>query len=234
MMKSFIERENEIFGILDSFNKSGLNYVLIGGYAVSAYMHRFSVDADICIENKDLDSFQSILKSKHFVLAKRKILEDIYKGQFESYIKKVKLPVTIDLMIGSVVSRQTNASISFSQLYNNSVTAEITGIEKEVSARIPKKELLISAKIHSARLTDARDIVALCHNIDFELVTKFASIGNAKEVHNNLNRLLIAFKSDNFKDAFKGVFSIEKLPKDNIENAIKLIERLNNKMLQLK
>ena len=50
MMKSFIERENEIFDILDSFNKAELKYVLIGGYAVSAYMRRFSVDADVCID----------------------------------------------------------------------------------------------------------------------------------------------------------------------------------------
>lgn len=226
MMKSFIERENEIFGILDSFNKSELEYMLVGGYAVSAYMHRFSVDADICIENKDLDSFRSVLKEKHFALTKRKILEDVYKDNFESYVKKSKLPVTVDLMVGSVASMQTNASISFEQLYNNSIIKKITGIEKTISARIPKKELLIAMKMHSARLTDARDIVALCHNIDFELVAKFSNRGDVKEVRNNLNKLLSAFKSDNFKDAFKGVFSIEKLPKDNIENAIKLIERL--------
>lgn len=230
MMESFIERENEIFGILDNFNKSGLKYVLVVGYAVSAYMHRFSVDVDICIENKDLGSFQDILKTKHFALTKRKILEDIYKGNFESYIKRTKLPITVDLMIGSVASRQTNASISFEQLDKNSIITKIIGIEKTINARIPKRELLIAMKIHSARLTDARDIVALCSNIDFELVTKFSNRGDAKQVHNNLNNLLTAFKSDNFRDAFKGVFSIEKLPKDNIENAIKLVERLKSEI----
>ena len=86
--------------------------------------------------------------------------------------------------------------------------------------------MLIALKIHSARLTDARDIAALCHEINFELVAGFVNTGNTKELHHNLNTLEMNFKSDNFKDAFKGVFSIEKLPKDNIENAIKLIERL--------
>ncbi len=228
MVKTFIERENEIFDVLDSFNKSEIRYVLIGGYAISAYMHRFSVDADICINKKDLTSFREILKNKHFILTKRKILEDIYKGQFECHTKKVKLPVSVDLMIRSVVSRQTNASISFSQLYKNSVIKKIIGIEKTVSARTPIKELLIALKIHSARLTDARDIVAICHNIDFELVAKFVDIGDAKEVQNNLNNLVVYFKSDNFKDSFKGMFSIEKLPKENIENAINLMEKLKN------
>lgn len=228
-MKSFIERENEIFNILDDFNKAELKYVLIGGYAVSAYMHRFSVDADVCIDKKDLLSFKNILKSKHFAVTKRRVLEDVYKGEFECYTKKVKLPVTVDLMIGSVVSRQTSASISFDQMHKNSIIAKITGIERVISARIPLKEILIALKMNAARLTDARDIVALCQDVDFDVVAKFIDKNN-KEIQNNLNNLLSYFKSDNFKDAFKGVFSIEKLPKGNIENAIKLVESLKDKI----
>ena len=136
-MKSFIERENEIFDVLDSFNNAELKYVLIGGYAVSAYMRRFSVDADVCIDKNDLPLFKEILKTKHFELVKRKDLEDIYKGSFECYTKKVKLPVTVDLMIGSIVSRQTNYSVSFEKLYKNSAIKKIIGIEKTTSARIP-------------------------------------------------------------------------------------------------
>ena len=223
-MKSFIERENEIFDALDSFNKAELKYVLIGGYAVSAYMRRFSVDADVCIDKNDLPSFKEMLKTKHFELVKRRDLEDIYKGSFECYTKKVKLPVTVDLMIGSIVSRQTNFSISFGKLYENSAIKKIVGIEKTISARIPAKEILIALKINSARLTDARDIVALCQNVDLNIVMEF--IDKNKEIRNNLDKLLSYFISDNFKDAFKGVFSIEKLPKGNIENAIKLVKNL--------
>ena len=228
MMKSFIKRENEIFDILDDFSKAELKYVLIGGYAVSAYMHRFSVDADVCIDKKDLPLFKTILEKRHFQFVKRRNLEDIYKGEFECYTKKVELPVTVDLMIGSVVSRQTNASISFEQLYKNSVIKIITGIEKAISARIPLKEVLIALKINAARLTDARDIVALCQNVDFAIVAEF--MDKSKEVQSNLDNLLSYFKSDNFKDAFKGVFSIEKLPKGNIENAVKLIESLKERI----
>ena len=72
-MKSFIERENEIFDVLDSFNNAELKYVLIGGYAVSAYMRRFSVDADVCINKNDLPLFKEMLKAKHFELLKMEI-----------------------------------------------------------------------------------------------------------------------------------------------------------------
>jgi len=226
MMGSFMERENEIFDILESFNRSGLKYVLIGDYAVSAYMHRFSVDADVCINKKDSGLFKGMLETKHFSLTKRKDLEDTYKGAFECYIKKTKLPVTVDLLIGSVVSRQTDASIGFDRLYANSAIKRIVGSEKEITARIPIKELLIALKIHSARLTDARDIAALCHNINFDSVEKFMQDGDNKKIQDNLDQLLSFFNNPNFIDSFKGVFSIEKLPSDNIRNAIKLMERL--------
>lgn len=226
MMKLFIERENEILGIIEAIGKSSMDYVLVGGYAVSAYMRRFSVDADVCIDKKDLYSFTNLLKSKHFIMAKRRDLEDVYKGEFECYVKKTKLPVTVDLMIGSVASRQTNASISFQSLFESSAIKKITGIEKSIDARIPAKEILIALKIHAARMTDARDIAALCKGIDFDLVEKFVKRGNSKEVQNNIRNLTAHFKSDNFKDSFKGVFSIEKLPAENIQNAIRLMERL--------
>ncbi|MEK6967817.1 MAG: hypothetical protein AABX51_04255 [Nanoarchaeota archaeon] len=231
MLNSFIERENEIIGIIDAINKSGMKYVLVGGYAVSAYMRRFSVDADICIDLADLDSFRNLLKSKNFKLTKRRDLEDIYKGEFESYAKKTKLPVSVDLMIGSVASRQTNASISFKTLYENSIIKKIIGIEKETEARIPIKELLIAMKIHAARLTDARDIAALSENIDFKSVGKFMNSGNQEEIKINIKNLLAHFKSENFKDSFKGVFSIEKLPLGNIQNAIKLMEGLGESFI---
>lgn len=227
-MKSLIQRENEIFSILREFEDSGLRYVLVGGYAVSAYMHRFSVDADVCTEKKDLEAFRKMLKSRKFEPVKRKVLEDAYGGEFECYTKKSEFPVTVDLMINSVVSRQTDASISFAEIYKSSKAARIIGIEEEAKARISSKEVLIALKMHSARLTDARDIVALCKDISFEEISKYIKRGNLEKVRNNLNSLLELIKSDNFKDSFKGIFSIEKLPKGNIENAIRLIEDVKN------
>lgn len=222
-MKSLIQRENEIFSILNGFEKSGLKYVLVGGYAVSAYMHRFSVDTDVCIEKKDLEAFRKILNSRKFRIEKRKILEDMYNGEFECYTNKSELPVTVDLMINSVASRQTDASISFAEIYKSSRIAKIVGIEEEAKARIPSKEILIVLKMHAARLTDARDIVALCKDIDFKEIANHMKRGNLDKIMNNLDILLKNIKSDNFKDSFKGVFAIEKLPEDNIDNAVKLI-----------
>ena len=45
MLKEFIDRENEIFNILNKLKDGGIDFILIGGYAISAFKRRFSVDA---------------------------------------------------------------------------------------------------------------------------------------------------------------------------------------------
>ena len=47
MFEAFIRRENKIFEMLQEFLNNDLDFIVIGGYGVSAYKHRFSIDADI-------------------------------------------------------------------------------------------------------------------------------------------------------------------------------------------
>ncbi len=47
MMGKFINRENQIFDILSKIIGNDIELIIVGGYAVSAFSHRFSVDADI-------------------------------------------------------------------------------------------------------------------------------------------------------------------------------------------
>jgi len=61
-MEDLIKKENSIFEILQKFIDSSLNFIIVGGYAVSSFKHRFSVDADIVIKNEDLKDFEKILK----------------------------------------------------------------------------------------------------------------------------------------------------------------------------
>ena len=81
MIEQFIKRENEIFNILAVFKENGLNFILIGGYAVSAFKHRFSIDADIVIKEKDLQKFRDILKENKYGQSDKKF-ENIYGGKF--------------------------------------------------------------------------------------------------------------------------------------------------------
>ena len=60
----FIERENEILRTIKSMVEARLDFIVVGGYAVSALArHRFSVDCDIVVPKKKVD-FENISPSR--------------------------------------------------------------------------------------------------------------------------------------------------------------------------
>ena len=65
-MFELINRENKIFEILQRFIDAELDFVMIGGYAVSVFKHRFSVDADIVIRKEDKEKFEKVLLENKF------------------------------------------------------------------------------------------------------------------------------------------------------------------------
>lgn len=65
-MSGFPDRENQLFDILEIFTAHDLEFLVIGGYAVSAYQHRFSVDADIVITAEQFDRFATLLRDEGY------------------------------------------------------------------------------------------------------------------------------------------------------------------------
>ena len=205
-MEELIKKENEIFDILQKFIDANLDFIIVGGYAVSAFKHRFSVDADIVIQSQNLEYFEQVLQKQGFRKTISKDLENVYASKFIRYEKDY---ANIDLLIDALASRSTDASFSYELLIDNSQNKKIMGVEKEVLAKIPIKEFLIVMKIHSGRLTDFRDIAALAKDTDLSLIKKFLFIGNINKVNENLKKLNSIVNNKNFVDSFKGVF-IEK------------------------
>lgn len=214
-----LSRENQIFDILQKFIDAKLEFIVVGGYAVSAFKHRFSVDADVVIEDPALKSFEAHLKKEGFRKTISKELGKIHSSRFERYEKDKTF---VDLMINALVSRTTNAAFSFKLLHENSVKKKIIGIEKEVIVRIPIKELLIAIKIHSSRLTDFRDIAALAKNTNLKKIKKFLFIGDIRTVVKNLENLNRVVNDKNFVDSFKGVFIEKKFDVD-----LKQVQRIS-------
>ena len=214
MFESFINRENKIFEVLQEFINSNLTFIVIGGYAVSAFKHRFSVDADVVIKRNDKNEFEEILKKKRFIKTIIKELDHVYSSEFIRYETREKLPVSIDLLIDGVGSRTTNASFGIKDLEKYSKQRKIKGIEKEVTVLIPEKEILVVLKIHSGRLTDFRDIAALSKNLNENLVKELIWRGKKEIVKNNIKKLLILINKKEFIDSFKGVFAEKKYDLD--------------------
>ena len=210
-MEELIKKENDIFEVLQKFIHADLEFIIAGGYAVSAFKHRFSVDADIVVKSECLSDFENILKKQGFKKTITKQLENNYSSRFIRYEKE---HVSVNILIDAMVSRTTNASFSYELISSNSIKKRIIGIEKEIIARIPVKELLIVMKLHSGRLTDFRDIAALSKDTDLELIKKFLFIGNLKVLEENLSKLHKVVNDKNFIDSFKGVFVEKKFDID--------------------
>jgi len=228
----FIERENEILKTIKSMVEARLDFVVVGGYAVSALArHRFSVDCDIVVPKKKVD-FESILEKEGFKKhIERAGFDEIYAGEFVSYKKEVGgLPVTIDLLVGSLVCRATQAAWSFEYVKRHSIVANIPGTEASVSCRIPERELLIAFKIHSARRADVRDVVMLRENADFEKVLNHLKKGNIEALKDQIKKIIAALEDKNLVDSLKGVFTLTADVKKQIETTRKDVEMILRKL----
>ena len=206
MFDQLVKRENEIFDIIEKLSKKNLDFIVVGGYAVSAFKHRFSMDADLVISSNDLAKFEIALKENGFKKIISKQLENIYKSKFVRYQKGKEFSVSINLMVDGIAARQIDASFSFQLLAENSEKQKIVGTEREVAVKIPKKEILIALKLHSGRLTDFRDVVALSKNINVDGIKKLLLRGNKEVVRENLKKFCSAVETENFINSFKGVF----------------------------
>ncbi len=206
MFELFIKRENAIFDVLQELVGAKVPFVVVGGYAVSAYKHRFSVDADIVVKKDNKDQCKKILSKKGFFETISKELEHVYATEFIRYTNNEKLPVNIDVLIDGIGSRQTQASFSFEELVKNSKMREIIGIEKSVRVLIPDKEMLIALKIHSGRLTDFRDVAALAKGINIDEISSIIWRGNTLTIKSNIRALLALLEKREFIDSFKGMF----------------------------
>lgn len=224
MFDTFIKRENQIFEILHEFADAGLEFVVVGGYAISAYKHRFSVDADIVVRRSDMEKFVQILAKSRFVKTIYKLLENDYSSEFVRYEKGEELPVCVDILIDAVGVRQTNAAFGYDLLRNHSEKKVVKGIEKEVSLLVPRRELLVAMKLHSGRATDLRDVAALCKGLDLALIQKVIQRGDTAPVKESIAKLISLLNDTDFINSFKGVFLEKKYDLDVQE--IKKLQKL--------
>jgi len=225
----FVKRENEILRMLKRLTEERLDFVVVGGYAVSGLArHRFSVDCDIVVSKRELEKFEEILKKEGFKRHIRKAgFDEMYAGEFISYKKEVgELPVTIDLLVGSLVCRATEAAWSFDYIKKYSVEATITGTETSANCRIPERELLIAFKIHSARRTDVRDIIMMREGVDSEKILKHLRKGKMDALITQINKIMDALNDKNLVDSLKGVFTLTIDVRKQIEGARKEIESI--------
>jgi len=223
-MSGFVDRENEIFEVLQQFKAEGLEFVVVGGYGVSAYQHRFSVDADLVVQSDDLEEFTQVLEERGFEKDTDRDL--VYSGRYLAYVKDKELPVTIDLLVDELQCRQTDASWNYQYFKNHAVEKTVEGSEESVRVQVPTEELLIAVKLHSGRLTDARDVVALIEDADLEKVENHIHRGDQDKLRRVLENIEQTVSDSDFEDSFKGVFSQDTLPEQQIHRLQEFIHEI--------
>lgn len=226
-----LERENEIMKIINVFQKKELEFIVVGGYAVSTYKKRFSIDLDIVVSEKNLEKFEKILEKEGYSFYYEKEIEMLYGENFKRFRKNINhLPVDIDLLINGLASRATNAVWGLDYIKKHSTKRKI----EDTEFFIPEKELLIAMKFHSGRLSDIRDILALMP-CNFEAIKKHLNRGDIKKLKESIKNQLDFLNKPKFKDSFKGIFGPYsfneknlKLTKNFMENFLGFSEKENS------
>jgi hypothetical protein len=171
------------------------------------------VDLDLVVKGKDAQEFAKALKREGFELVQDAGEFSIfYKGRIVRFEKKVdSLPVSVDLFVNMVQSRQTDAAYSFDYLWEHSEIRRVVGFgaRDSAEARVANREMLTALKINSMRMADQRDIIALSNGpIDAAKVIGHLRRAPRDSILKNLEIISATLEKLESKDSIKGVFGI--------------------------
>jgi len=216
-------REKVILSTLEKLKQ--LNIVLIGGYAINTYTQpRFSVDCDIVVMNKEeANKIRNVMEKEGY--KEKKIDINIpYSGEFLCLVKKVDgYLIPFDILIGSVIDRDTKLKFPAEWIFQNSNVRTLIGKANtiKIDLRVADPEILIIMKLAASRKSDMRDIFMLLErNVDLVLILSELRKYN---LTGKLKRFKEYVTSNDFKDSLQGVFG-------KVDEKLfgKIIKKINN------
>ena len=220
---SLQERQAELVDTHRAVQDEDLPYVLVGGWAVSAFQTRFTTDVDMVIPETELDAYDALLDGLEYSKAFDNDVANVYEGRIVRYEKSVGGNVVeFDALVGALRCRQTDAEWSYRYLHEHSIVESLEVAEK-LTARIPEPALLFALKLHSGRLADARDLVIVGSEADLDSIEQHIHRGSPNQLAEQIERVLAELESDEFADSFKGVFQQTELPEEEIGDLIEFL-----------
>jgi hypothetical protein len=214
-------REGAVLETLNRLSKD--NIVLIGGYAVNAYVPpRFSIDCDLVVLGSS-DTIEAELKQDGFKKAEE---GDASYGNYVRYeIQERK--VSFDLLVNSVVDRDTGVAFEGELFKEHSAERTTVGrsVPTRIKMRIVDPELLFAMKFVSGRKQDTRDIfmlagAALEWNVVSEIIFGKCNRDLIKE---KIRSAMAVVNSKSYRDSLQGPYG--KMPDKRFEACQKNLTR---------
>jgi len=116
---SLPERQSELVDTHRAIQTAELPYVLVGGWAVSAFQTRFTTDIDTVIPDTALDDYDTLLRELGYQKQFEKDVSNEYHGRMIQYTKQVgDNDVKFEALVDAMSCRQTNAEWSY-RIYIN-------------------------------------------------------------------------------------------------------------------
>jgi hypothetical protein len=206
---SFNNRSDALIELLEELTQAGHEYVLVGGYAVSAFNARFSTDLDIVVAPDSKADFVEFLEHRGFEETDSHAKEWFYDTEVIEYEKRLtpQQPIGFDLLVNGLGCRQTEGQWSFDYLYDHSHQQEVSGgTVTTTTARVIDGAVLVAAKLHSGRETDLRDVLAVAEEIDLDAVTPHLRRGDDDALREQLEHGLEILESEELKHGFRSDF----------------------------
>ncbi|MGI0141673.1 MAG: nucleotidyl transferase AbiEii/AbiGii toxin family protein [Candidatus Micrarchaeales archaeon] len=197
------EREAIVLEVLGRMKDFHL--VLVGGYAVNAYVPpRFSVDCDVVVM-EGLKEVEKALMDSGFTKAKNRMPQGV---KFMRYVRE-KEKVAFDLMIGEVSDRTV---ITFEkgvfEKYSSKRAVVGRASQERIEMRVADPELLFAMKFVAGRRQDVRDMFMLAGAEPDWMITKEIILKKCSEtlIRERVKLIEETIRSDTYRKSLEGAF----------------------------
>ena len=210
---SLTARETEIIRILRILTEEADEFVLIGGYAVNAYgQHRFSVDCDLATNRDNTPTIDTALLREGYELWTGGPRPPLGVAIREYRKPLAGQPVSVNLLVNTVVSQTTRGTWAYKFIRENSVEAIVVGATDSTPSRVAERNLLVAMKLHSGRSQDLADIVALSERVDWKMVARCGACGSKEQLLEQVDSAIRDVSSARFVSDLRSSFAMRTDP----------------------
>lgn len=226
--QSLVAREAEVLNLLGALHERREKFALIGGYAVDAYsaLPRFSVECDLVIADDQLWAFSELLHELGY--RQGSTYQNELKGvETRRFVKKVGGdPVFVDLLVGGVRCRQTEAVWKEEEVRRTLKELRVVGVNGSVLSNVASKEMLIAMKLHSGRDPDLRDMVMLAAGADWKAVGDLSRRGSKKKVIVQIESAVDIIGRREFDQRLRAYFGLKNNASRRVGSVLSRLSRL--------